>query len=252
MNEHQELPLAGGRATEGVVRIGETVRRPIGSHSVFTHALLKRLEEKRIVSVPRFLGVDEKGREILTFIAGEVPHGDIMWTNDQLLKAVRILRAFHDATAGSELAGDQEVVCHNDLGPWNIVLKNGDPIAFIDYDDATPGKRVDDLAYFLWTFLELGADVSPKEQASRMQILCDAYGYMDISKLLDAILEQQAKILAKRQEWAQTAASLEAREFSAKKIPEIQAEMKWVQTHRATLEECFHKAVNTDCISGIT
>jgi hypothetical protein len=39
-----EVPLLGGRITPGVVRVGDTVRRPVGPHSTFVHALLHHLE----------------------------------------------------------------------------------------------------------------------------------------------------------------------------------------------------------------
>jgi hypothetical protein len=31
--DQAEIPLAGGDVTEGVVRVGDTVRRPVGPHS---------------------------------------------------------------------------------------------------------------------------------------------------------------------------------------------------------------------------
>ena len=37
----QEVALIGGRATEGVVRIGDTVRRPIKARAPFVHELLR-------------------------------------------------------------------------------------------------------------------------------------------------------------------------------------------------------------------
>ena len=81
----KEHILSGGRTTTEIVRIGNTVRRPIGHNSEFTHTLLKLLERKRFDYSPRFLGIDEKGREILTFIKGSTPHENIKWTNDQLV-----------------------------------------------------------------------------------------------------------------------------------------------------------------------
>jgi hypothetical protein len=59
-----EVPLAGGRVNPGVVRVGETVRRPMGGRAPFIHDLLVHLERVGFDSAPRFLGVDDVGREI--------------------------------------------------------------------------------------------------------------------------------------------------------------------------------------------
>jgi Ser/Thr protein kinase RdoA (MazF antagonist) len=39
-------------------------------------------------------------------------------------EVARLVRQFHDLTAGTPLAGDQEVVCHNDLSPKNTVYRD--------------------------------------------------------------------------------------------------------------------------------
>lgn len=39
-----EVPLSGGDVSEGVVRVGDTVRRPLGAHSPAVHGLLRHLE----------------------------------------------------------------------------------------------------------------------------------------------------------------------------------------------------------------
>ena len=67
-----EIPLAGGDVTEGVVRVGDTVRRPVGPHSPLVHALLAHLESIGFEGAPRFLGIDEAGREVLSYVDGEV------------------------------------------------------------------------------------------------------------------------------------------------------------------------------------
>ena len=235
-NESLESLLVGGRTATEVVRIENTVRRSVGPNSEFNHALLKLLEEKSFGHAPRFLGIDEKGREILTFMDGEVSHGEMNWTDDQLAKVVQMLKDFHDATAGSELAKGKEVVCHNDIAPWNTIIENDVPTAFIDFDDVAPGNRADDLAYLLWTFLELGSDVPADVQAKKIQKLCEIYGFTDKRKLVDAILDQQEKILSKREELAKSAETQEAREFSASRIDAIRSEIEWVKANRSVLE----------------
>jgi hypothetical protein len=67
-----EIPLTGGDVTEGVVRVGDTVRRPVGPHSPLVHALLAYLESVGFEGAPRFLGIDGAGREVLSYIDGEV------------------------------------------------------------------------------------------------------------------------------------------------------------------------------------
>ena len=80
-----------------------------------------------------------------------------------------------------------------------MIMVDGVPVAFIDFDDAAPGSRVDDFAYFLWTFLDLGEGAAPETQASKMRTLCDVYGFTDHSTVVNAVLAQQGRILAKRE-----------------------------------------------------
>ncbi len=112
MDAREEVALTGGRITQGVVRVGNTVRRPTGPHTPFVHSLLRHLEEVGFDGAPRVLGIDERGREIVTFIEGHVPPDLATWLDNQLVEAAELIRRFHDATAGAELAAGEEVVCH--------------------------------------------------------------------------------------------------------------------------------------------
>jgi hypothetical protein len=170
--EKGEERLAGGTVTP-VVRVGATVRRATGPWSARVHQLLRHLQAAGFEGAPRFLGVDEQGREALTFIAGEVttygpPAG--MYTDGALVAAAKLLRRFHEATVdfapghldgwrfqvGAPRAGP--VICHNDAGPYNAVYRAGHPIAFIDWDFAAPAPREWDIAYALWRFVPLYDD----------------------------------------------------------------------------------------------
>src|SRR5579871_1663987 len=98
--QNKEIPLSGGNVTP-VVRINETVRRAVGPWSPAVHDLLRHLEARGFDAAPRVLGIDEQGREILTYIPGEVgryPLPSYMWTDDTLVAAARLLRRYHDAT----------------------------------------------------------------------------------------------------------------------------------------------------------
>ena len=121
MRGMQELPLSGGRTTEGVVRIGETMRRPPNSNSAFVQRLLAHLERRRFHGAPRYIGKDEEGRDSFSYLEGTVP-ADLGWFEDAvLIAAARLISGYHAATAQFYPQGltppDFEVVCHNDLSP---------------------------------------------------------------------------------------------------------------------------------------
>src|ERR687894_794302 len=96
----REEKLTGGFFSE-VVRVGDTVRRSTGPWTPAVHALLKHLEEVGFEGAPRVLGFDEQGREVLTYIPGEVPHRaePALETDRALEEAARLLRRYHDAVA---------------------------------------------------------------------------------------------------------------------------------------------------------
>ena len=190
MEASEEIPLAGGRQTAGVVRVGDTVRRPTGPHSPFVHDLLRHLEAVGFEGAPRLLGVDEQGREILTFVEGRVPHDydEHPLSDTQLANAAALIRHFHDVTAGSSVTGGEEIVCHNELGPHNTVFAGDDPVAFIDWDEAAPGSRLRDLANAIWCFVDVGErGGSIGSQARRIRLMCDAYGWDNPGSIVDEI-----------------------------------------------------------------
>jgi phosphotransferase family enzyme len=194
----REVPLKGGRITSGVVRIGDTVRRPQGPHSAFVHRLLRHLEASGVACVPRFLGVDARGREILTFIQGEVPSELGHFSDIQLAAGARMLREIHDAAADCDLKGDCETVCHGDAGPCNTVFVNGTPVGTIDFDAARPGFRRQDVGYAAWLWLSIGDErFSPSAQGRRLAVFTRAYGAFDPDAAIPAVLAIQAEFAAR-------------------------------------------------------
>jgi aminoglycoside phosphotransferase (APT) family kinase protein len=149
-----EVPLGGGWSTGGVVRVGDTVRRPPEHSSQLMRDVLVHLEDVGFDAAPRWLGRDEQGRDILTFLEGETFSDTrrLTWSDGQLVAAGALLRRYHDAVAGIVLAGGSEVVCHGDFGPWNLIWVGGVPRSVIDFDNAHPGPRMEDVGYALWKF----------------------------------------------------------------------------------------------------
>nr|WP_272956560.1 aminoglycoside phosphotransferase family protein [Kribbella solani] len=188
--------MTGGRLTEGVVRVGETVRRPSSDASEFIADLLALLEVRGFEGAPRHLGLDDLGRDTFTFIEGSV-RGFERWADAQVAAAGRLLRGFHDATRGSALAADRSVVCHHDPGPNNTIFQDEEPIAFIDFDMAAPGEPLEDVGYMAWTWCVSSKQSAPEaeRQASQVRLLVDAYGLdADLrSDVVDAILDRQAR-----------------------------------------------------------
>lgn len=166
-----EIPLLGGNVSAGVVRVGDTVRRPAGGWTPAVHALLDHLWSVGFRGAPRPLGLDERGREVLTFVPGPVAwpaHFHRLHGDDQLRRVARLVRDFHDAVAGFTPPPDarwntlipadgDEIIAHHDLAPWNLVL-NDERWTFIDWDTAAPGTRLWDLAYAIRAFVPLSAN----------------------------------------------------------------------------------------------
>lgn len=171
-----EVPLEGGRWTAGVVRVGDTVRRPAVE---FTGRLLVSLATHGFDGCPRFLGRDEVGRDVLSFMAGEVPARWRRFEGRQVVAAARLLRGMHDASQhlAAEVGGG-EVVCHHDPGPNNAIFRDGLPVAFIDFDFAAPGDPLQDVAYLAWSWcISSRPDRQPAAaQAAQVRLLSDAYG----------------------------------------------------------------------------
>jgi hypothetical protein len=189
VSEPPETPLTGGRITTGVVRVGNTVRRPIKQGNVDVSALLLHFEASGFAGVPRYLGTDPKHRAILTFIDGQVPTDLGHFSDPQLAAAARLLRRFHDASIGFVgLTPGAEVICHNDFGPPNAVLRDDIPVAMIDFDTAAPGSRLWDLGYSAMSWLDLGDEgYSGPEQIRRLNHFVAAYDHEGCTPALVAV-----------------------------------------------------------------
>ncbi|MFC3990377.1 phosphotransferase [Actinoplanes siamensis] len=159
--------------------------------------MLTFLESIGFAHAPRYLGVDERDRDILTFIPGCTTDHPSQRGHGAYGMGGRILRELHDATDGHALAGTQECVIHGDPGPFNTIFRQGQPVALIDWDSCRPGRRLEDLAYMSWTWcIQSAGNVPIEHQAEHLRELRDGYGSVETELLIDMMLLRQAEIAA--------------------------------------------------------
>lgn len=180
--------LPGGNVG-GAVRIGETVRRSVGPWTPAIHDLLAYLAGAGLDGVPRVLGTDARGREILTYLPGRVIDVDTeRLTDAELASAAGWLRRFHDTVRGFHTGGPRQwrfltadvepgqLVCHNDVAPYNFVVDGGELVGVFDWDLASPGEPLDDVGFLAWNCVPLFRDVDPTDAADRLRLLATSYG----------------------------------------------------------------------------
>jgi hypothetical protein len=195
-------PLVGDGVTQGIVRIGDTVRRPLRPFSLTVQAYLAHLRDAGFAAAPLPFGVDEQGREVLSFVPGDVarwlPAAETAG-EDVLVALARLIHALHEASAGwipspdavwggtpanpGRLAtGHTELVSHRDYALGNVIFRAGLPAALIDFDLAMPTTRIYDIANALWYWAPLRdpRDRSPAlvnaDIPHRVAVFADAYG----------------------------------------------------------------------------
>lgn len=172
-----EIPLTGGNMNTGVVRIGQTVRRPTGPWTPAVHAVLTHLNNAGFPHAPQLLGIDSRDREVLSYHPGET-EADV-----DLTRMGGIIRTFHDLMETFTPPTDaqwqrlippngEDLVIHHDLAPWNLVV--GPELVIIDWDLVAPGTRLWDLAYAAHGFVPLNPVAH--DPATRLRVLVDGYG----------------------------------------------------------------------------
>jgi Phosphotransferase enzyme family len=202
-DDDAEVPLIGGDMTDGVVRVGRTVRRPVRPHTAAVHALLRHLEAVGFEGAPRVLGIDAQNREVLTYLPGQVTHRPLPgWAlaETTLVALAELQLRYHQAVIGFEppagaqwdgeltwlVDGPADLVCHCDINLENVIFEPGPdgprPYALIDFDLARPGTRLVDIIQTLryWAPLAAPSDRDPAfddvDVPGRIALFCQAYG----------------------------------------------------------------------------
>jgi len=253
-----EVELAGGNENV-VVRVGDTVRRSVHPWTPAVQALLRHLEAVGFAGAPRSLGIDDLGREMLTFIPGRVgnyPLLPAMTTDAALTASARLLRAYHDAATVQPAWLDLpwhwrhpeparwEVICHSDVAPYNVVFDGEEPVALIDFDHAGPGPRTWDVAYAVYRFAPLAADRNLTEfghdpagdRTRRLRVFLDAYGKVETRGLIDLVIE---RVTGLRNDILTRAAAGDPgveRHLAEDHVGSYNADLDWIRANRITLD----------------
>jgi len=193
----EEVALRG--TMNKVIKIGDTVHRQIKGNPML-HSYLQYLERVGMPGVPRFLGIDEQGREVLSYVSGKTvddyaDYGHPCLHSDQAIcDMAKFLRKLHDisvdflpmAMEGSWsnphiLDGNYETICHGDAAIWNFALVDDQIAGMFDFDQACPGTRIWDLTITLFSaVLPSCYDYEPSVHEDytrrRMRLFFDAYG----------------------------------------------------------------------------
>jgi hypothetical protein len=264
--DQAEIPLAGGDVTEGVVRVGETVRRPVGPHSPLVHALLIHLESIGFDGAPRFLGIDRSGREVLSYIQGEVagrPRPPWIADEARLASVGRLVRAYDDAAASFAPPPDlpletkpaesmgippgppypTELIGHVDITPENVIFRNGRAKALIDFDLAKPATRADEMfnAMMWWAPLSDPSDADPQlrhvDVPRRSRILADEYGLSgtDRERLMEVAVLRTRRSWYLMKQHAETRGGGWQRMWDEGVGDVIKRREAWLDRHAATL-----------------
>ncbi len=211
MTDITEIPLTGGNVNT-VVRVGNTVRRNQAAASASIHRLLTFLHDQGFHQCPKFLGVDDKNREILSFIPGQTDFPKDLWTSEAyLIAAADMLKTFHATTAKftqqdtdvwltlNDRQRPNDVICHNDFAPYNFVYSKQGIEAVVDFDLASPGNPLMDVAYAAYWMVPLSfsaPDMLPLSMldielsSRRLKQFCAVYGTELNISLLDVVEEK--------------------------------------------------------------
>lgn len=165
--------------------------------------MLRHLEAAGFAGSPRVLGVDDEGREVLSYVEGRAAWPweafAAVASDEGLIKVAELINAYHAAVAAFAAPSDAawsriaprngaEIICHNDLAPWNLILEPSGAWVFVDWDLTAPGARLSDLAYAARNFVPLFPDRPPDLPiVHRLRLLSDVWA-VEPAALIEAIV----------------------------------------------------------------
>jgi len=208
-----ETEILSGGSMNQVVKISDNIHKTTKGNPM-VREYLRYLEGKGVAGVPRFLGLDSQGREILTYLPGKTMGPDYhasdpcLHSDQAVCDMARFMRKLHDVSEGFlERAleagwlnpyfpsGPYETICHGDAAIWNFVFVNDRVSGLFDFDQAYPGTRHWDLAStiamsafpFYYNYDPATQDDKAKNQ---IKLFFDAYGMPCPANLMDIVIDR--------------------------------------------------------------
>ena len=219
--------LLGGVANAGsVVRKGDFVLRPSNPNTEAVHAFLRGLRSAGFEGASLPIEIQADGRERLLFIEGDVavpPFPAWVQTDHALSSIAALMKSFHEVSSrlpvipakwSDELADPcgGTMICHNDVCFENVVFRDGEAVALLDFDFAAPGRPLFDLAVFARMCVPIDDDLSASrlgfkdlDRPARLRLVAETYGLDDearhsLVELLDPPMESGGSFVQRRVE----------------------------------------------------
>jgi hypothetical protein len=195
MNGAEEM--LGGGSSEAR-RVDGVVYRLARPWTTTVHKVLRFMEGQGFSGAPRVegSGFSSDGFETLTYIEGDdLPSTGL--SEEGAFAVGALLRSAHDTLrnfkpSGDEvwmpswirsLPGNDGIIGHCDVAPWNFVCRAGVPIALVDWDSCGPVALVWELAHAMWLNSQLFDEVTESHELPSLQdrlilarLFCEGYG----------------------------------------------------------------------------
>ena len=201
-----------------VYRLGDRVRKPKGTWWPATRQVLRYLED---AGYPHSQRITSESSDLVDFryVDGNTISPDLHGADDDhtLIVIGTRVREMHDTLIDFRLDPGTETVpwpisppgnnilCHNDISPWNTVMLDDEVQAFIDWDLVSFGTREWELAWMCWRWAPIYPQgertaFSADSQAARCRTLLEAYGLDalnldDFVALIDRRMESALEVV---------------------------------------------------------
>ncbi|HZC26566.1 MAG TPA: phosphotransferase, partial [Actinopolymorphaceae bacterium] len=97
-------------------------------------------------------------------------------------------------------ANPDDIVCHGDFGPWNLVWQGDTPVGILDWDLAYPAPPRSDVVYALEYLAPFRGNAecvrslgypAPPDRPHRVAVFAEAYGLASTVDLVDDVIHTQ-------------------------------------------------------------